>query len=129
MKVQTKAKMIGEFGCLFFCYLYCSGQYTDDKDAIVKACEFMDNRLLDADCTVLDADTLLWTLTGKRYRVTKEKISDISEIREKTPVKYQCGQYGHWVVVENGKIIFNSLDWSNCVQNGKPVEMRVINER
>jgi hypothetical protein len=41
-------------------------------------------------------------------------------------VKFTNGKYSHWVVVENGKVVFNSLQYSNCVEKGKPTEARII---
>jgi hypothetical protein len=56
----------------------------------------------------------------------KVQIKDIKKIKEKTIVKFINGKNGHWVVAENGKVVFNSLQYSNCVENGRPTEARII---
>jgi hypothetical protein len=56
----------------------------------------------------------------------KVQIKDIKKIKEKTIVKFTNGKNGHWVVVENGKVVFNSLQYSNCVEKGKATEARII---
>ena len=50
----------------------------------------------------------------------------IKKIKEKTIVKFTNGKYSHWVVAENGKVVFNSLKYSKCVSEGKPTEARII---
>lgn len=124
---QTRAEMIGKYSCLAMCYLYCVGiEPKSDGEMIKYISAAMDKGLLDAECTVLSAANLLRHFTGKEYLVTKEKITDIENIKEPTPVRYTNNGYGHWVVVQNGKIVFNSLAHSVCVEKGKPTEARVI---
>ena len=36
------------------------------------------------------------------------------------------GKVGHWVGVEEGKVVFNSLTYSRCLEEGKPTECRII---
>ena len=56
----------------------------------------------------------------------KVQIKDLKKIKEKTIVKFTNGKYSHWVVAENGKVVFNSLKYSKCVSEGKPTEARII---
>ena len=51
--------------------------------------------------------------------VTKEQFNDLSKVKC-WPVRYVYNGKGHWVVVEKGKIVFNSLINSQCVAKGKP---------
>jgi hypothetical protein len=56
----------------------------------------------------------------------KKQITTIKNIKEKTIVRFTIGNTGHWVVAENGKVVFNSLKYSKCVSEGKPTEARII---
>lgn len=126
MKVQDLAASIGAGGCLFFCYLYCSGAYTSESDALKKAAEAIENGTIEKDCTVSHPERIFYENAGRRVRVIKKKISSLDEIKEKTPVNFVNGNFNHWVVVENGKVVFNSLERSVCVAKGKPTEARII---
>lgn len=126
MKVQDLAASIGAGGCLFFCYLYCSGAYTSESDALKKAAEAIENGTIEKDCTVSHPERIFYENAGRRVRILRKKISSLDEIKEKTPVNFVNGQFNHWVVVENGKIVFNPLERSVCVAKGKPTEARII---
>ena len=127
---QTRAEMIGKYGCLAMCYLYCVGVAPESEGEMIKhVSTAMDKGLLDEECTVLNASKLLEHFTGKKFTVTKKTISDIKNIQEATPVRYTYNGKGHWVVVENGKIVFNSIANSICVKYGKPDSARVISLR
>lgn len=124
---QTRAEIIGKYGCLAMCYLYCVGICPESEGEMIKHISgAMDKGLLDEECTVLNAGKLLEHFTGKRFFVEKKTISDIKKIKEATPVRYVYNGKGHWVVVEDGKIVFNSIANSVCVKNGKPDSARVI---
>ena len=60
-----------------------------------------------------------------------KNITSIKDIKKRTPVKYERidengKKHAHWVGVENGKIGFNSLKTSLCVNKGKPVTARIL---
>lgn len=126
LKVAKNIKAIGDSSCLAMCYLYCVGIDGDASDycmTISNAMEYSaklpeDKQFLNADCTVLDAAAFLEFETGKHFKVLKKEFNDISEIKEPTPVRFSYNGYSHWVVIEDGKIVFNSLANSNCVNKG-----------
>lgn len=127
---QTRAEMIGKYGCLAMCYLYCVGVAPESEGEMIKhVSTAMDKGLLDEECTVLNASKLLEHFTGKKFTVTKKAISDIKNIQEATLVRYAYNGKWHWVVVENGKIVFNSIANSVCVKYGKPDSARIISLR
>lgn len=129
-KLQKNIEQIAKNGCLAMCYLYCLGLEGSEMDYIGNVSDAIDFGYLDKDCTVFDADKYLGFFAGvERYKVLKKNISSISEIKDRTPVCYEYGKNRHWVVVENGKIVFNSLANSRCVARGKPVEARIITLR
>lgn len=127
MKIQDKALSIGKYGCLAFCYLYCLGIEGDDM--LRQVARAMDKGFIASDCTVLDAGAFLEYFSGRKFNVEKKAINSIKEIKNPTPVRYDNGASSHWVVVENGKIVFNSLEESFCVMNGKPSTARIITMR
>lgn len=113
--------------CLFYSYLYCAGiGFDTEEDALYEAGKMLRRGILGKDGTVLDADALLYAYTGRKARVTKQDITSIDGIREKTPVRYDHNGRSHWVVVENGEIVFNSVENSVCAAKGKPAAARII---
>ena len=78
------------------------------------------------DCFVEDAISLMKVANTKKvYSVIKKDVSSISGIKLGA-VRYSYNGYSHWVLVEDGKVIFNSLDDSQCVKYGTPKESRLI---
>ena len=64
---QTRAEMIGKYGCLAMCYLYCVGVAPESEGEMIKhVSTAMDKGLLDEECTVLNASKLLEHFTGKK---------------------------------------------------------------
>jgi hypothetical protein len=126
MKLQSKAKMIGEYGCLAMCYIYCSGIKEDFAHYMDLISKTMDMRILDSDCTVLSAQRFIKYVSGRNAQITKKAISTIEDIKEKTPVRFSRNGFSHWVVVENGQIVFDSLDSSKCVKYGTVDSARII---
>lgn len=113
--------------CLFYCYLFCIGiDFATAEDAFEEADKRRRQGILGNDGTVLDAERLLGAFLGYKPSVTKQEITSIGGITKKTPVRYDYNGHSHWVVVENGKIVFNSIENSVCVAKGKPVTARII---
>lgn len=84
--------------------------------------------VIDDEATVLNADKYLYYCASQlqRFRVTKKEIIDITTIKEATPVRFDYKGGMHWVVVENGQIVFDAWKNSQCVRYGKPTTARVI---
>ena len=126
---QTKAETIGKWGCLAFCYLYCIG-YKDVSDGqlIKMVSDAIDQGIIDKDCTVNNARNFIKFFTNKNCFVDKQPIKEISKIKDATPVLYSMdgGKSGHFVVVENGKIVYNPLSYSRNVEKGVPISARFI---
>lgn len=123
---QSKALAIGKYGCLAMCYLYCIGIDGSESDYIRYIADAMERGYLDGECTVLDANRLLFAFSGRKFNVEKKVCTNINKITEPTPVRYDYGTKQHWVVVANGEIVFNSITDSECVARGRPSTMRVI---
>ena len=127
---QTVALNIGNYGCLAMCYLYCIGfNNVSDSTMIKMVADALSQGILSDDCSVKSGAWLCEYFTGKKYFVDKQKITDISNIKNPTPVFYGInGKDGHCVVVADGKIVFNPLRYSNNVINGQPVLARFISQ-
>ena len=123
---DPKLKAIKDYACCAFSLIYWLGIDCEDVDAVMLVSDLINKHALDTDCTVYWSECIK-QLTGREMEsLEKVQIKDIKKIKEKTIVKFTNGKYSHWVVVENGKIVFNSLKYSNCVENGKPTEARII---
>lgn len=128
LELADNIREIGQNGCLAMCYIFCAGidpeneiEYLRTVNNAIKA------NILGKDCTVKDAEKFIQWLTGRKTTVVKKSLQETSGITEPTPVRYKAeGRDGHWVVVENGKIVFNSVSNSVNVTKGKPVEARII---
>lgn len=125
---QSRALAIGKYSCLAMCYLYCIGIDGDEMDYIKCISDAIDNGYLDSECTVLDANKFLFAFSGRKFEVEKKVCASINNIKDPTPVRYTYQGNSHWVVVENGEIVFNSLLNSVCVSKGRPDTMRVIHK-
>lgn len=131
---QSEIKIISDYSCLAQCYIYCCGIEPDTKhyfnivyDAV---CAGAKKSGIGADCTVEDATLFIKWLTGRTIPVYKKVIATITAIKERCPVEYDRIVDGkkltHFVVVENGEIVFNPLAFSNCVEYGRPVSARIL---
>lgn len=128
LEIADNIKEIGKNACLAMCYIYCAGV---DPDNEIEYIRIVNNAIkagiIAKDCTVKSAEQFLQWLTGRKTTVVKKTVADIKEIKQAAPVRYIAdGYFGHWVVVEDGKIVFNSLVNSINVTKGKPAEARII---
>ena len=130
MKIQTFCEKAREGACLAFCYISAAlGKVIPEKmfgilwDAAGK-------NIIDANdnCYVNDAIALMKLANpNKKYAVIKKDITSLEELNgELAAVSYKNGGYNHFVLVEKGQIVFDSLDDSKCVKYGKPTTARII---
>ena len=121
-----KLKSIKDYACCAFTLLWWLGIDCDDITAIMTVSDLIKSHALDEDCTVHWAKCIE-QLTGRQMEsLEKVQISSIKKIKERTIVRFIKNSAGHWVGVENGKVVFNSLAYSKCVAEGKPTEARII---
>ncbi|MBQ5998033.1 MAG: DUF261 family protein [Treponema sp.] len=125
---QTVIQEFNNNTCLFMCYIYCCGLLPDTLegwlDYYIRA---LKAKCIGDDGFILDAEKLIFCLSGRKVSVTKKEIKSLSEIKEMAPVLFSInGKDGHFVVVENGQIVFNPLEVSQNVNKGKPISARII---
>lgn len=123
---ERKLFNIKEYACCAFTLLWCLGYEPDDVEAINTVADMIESGAIGKDCTVNWKDAVLF-LSGRTVsKVEFKEIDSIKDIKERTPVRFDCNKKSHWVGVENGEVKFNSLAYSYCVENGKPTTMRKI---
>ena len=122
-----KLKAIKDYACCAFSLIYWLGIDCSDVDAIMLVSDLMKHNALDVDCTVYWAECIRQLTVREMESLEKVQIKYLKKIKEKTIVKFSNGGYSHWVVCEHGKVVFNSLQYSNCVENGIATEAMIIN--
>lgn len=124
-------------GCLAMCIIYVA---TDGEantivmyDSLLK---MLQKGILGENCFVKNLEVLTATLADdflphsmafSKYRWVKvTRLKDVGD--EYTLLKYKAAttKEGHWVVARNGEIVFNGLDSSINVNEGKIVEARQL---
>lgn len=135
MKVQSLCSQLGKTGCLAFCYAriatdgYGGCELDRDIHLIKSLAHAQKLNLLAKDFTVLNAEKLIHFVNPLvKAIVTKKKISSLNEIKthEYCCVNFVNGSANHWVWVKYGRVFYNSLDTSLCVEKGNPVDARII---
>ena len=129
MGIQDFFKAAGNGACLALCYVRASlGKDATPQmmiDVLYKAAE---RNIINVkkDCFVEDAIALMKVANPtKVYSVIKKDVSSIAGIKLGA-VRYSYNGYSHWILVEDGKIVFNSLEDSQCIKYGMPKEARFI---
>ena len=119
-------EIVENYGCCAFVLLWCLGIEPDDLQAIELICKMIDIKAIDEKHRVVWAPAIKF-LTGREVTVEfKEDIKDILWIKDRTPVRYEYKGNEHWVGVERGMIAFNPLEYSQCVDKGRPMGARLI---
>ena len=124
MQVQTFLSNVASGCCLALCYLYQAG-VTEPMKQVELLWKAMDRGIIEKDGYVNNAEALLRLASNKSYNVTKSTMYD-----EDKPV-IACWSYNgnnHFVIIngKDKKVIWNPLDYSNCVAKGKITSYRVI---
>ena len=116
LSIQVFFKSAGNGACLALCYIRAAlGKDATPQmmiDALYKAAERNIVNALEQAFDYVDA-------------VIKKDVSSIAGIKLGA-VRYSYNGYSHWVLVEEGKIVFNSLDDGQCVKYGTVKEVRLI---
>lgn len=120
-------KTIGQSGCCALCALYVVNPYLPDLDALVTVAGEI-GKGLDADCTV-NWHPFIKNVFGKEITIKFidiDGLDDIKHAKGKLIVRFDYASKSHWVVCEKGKIVFNPLEHSNCVEKGKARAARIM---
>lgn len=123
-------KKISDNACCAFVVMWCLGIEPEDINAIKYVQEMRQKEIIRNDCVVF-WNKIVPYLTGRDLEnVEFKKIDSIKNIKSRTPVLYALDGneegVGHWVGIEKGRIGFNPKKYSVNVENGKPVEARIL---
>lgn len=102
---------------MLLCYAYIAG--VKEQTVFDRLEELIDKKLIDKDCTVLDAEGVIYLLSKRKKKVTKETVIPEGLYVCKYEYTDKNGVYhAHWVVKKGTSIVYNSLDNSQCVKIG-----------
>jgi len=139
-QIQSICEEAGKYSCLAFCYANAV------LDALSVPAELRDNIALSAiigayrDGTFIEDEFFVKNPVGfmqqlasslnKRIKcnVTKQPVTSYKDLPETgyACVRHSYNGKSHWVLAKNQTRIFDSLDDSYCVKNGRPDSARVI---
>ena len=123
--IQTTCEKIGESGCCLLSFLYAIG--VDPILAIIDYDDLVKNGLIATDCTIQD-----YVKLAKYFKVECSLMyssNTLAYIKDKMYLgRWTRNGYNHFVVMKNGKVIWNPLDVSKCVNEGTLSDIRVIKE-
>lgn len=138
MRSQSFCLNVGRYGCLAICYIYAALDYTKDISSwndeekvnkeILDTLQFVfyNSNALSKDMSVTDADALFKCLSIRckvtKYLYDKEK----DQLDGYNCVNFINGMNNHWVLYKDSRLLYNSLDFSNCVENGYISDVRKI---
>ena len=124
MQIQSFLSNVANGCCLALCYLHIAG-VTEDLKKIDLLWKAMDRGIIEKDGYVNDAAALLRLATNKSFNIMKS-----TDYNEDKPViaKWEYNGNAHFVIVngKDKKVIWNPLDYSNCVAKGKITSYRVV---
>lgn len=123
---DEKLKTIAKYGCCAFTALWIMGIDKELESICLVADEM--GKGLDNECTVYWFD-FFKHISGREIKVEFreiKKLSDLLDVKGRCAVRFDFNGKSHWVGVEKGKVVYNSLKHSVCVEKGKPTKARII---
>lgn len=122
MNIQSICESMGKYACLIFCDCFLVG--IEPIEAIKQFNDLVEKRITKEDCFVNSHTNLIYALSGRRVNYIK---SDTPPNDDRLYISnYVYKNSNHFVVCQDGQIVFNSLDDSQCVKYGKPCDYRWI---
>lgn len=127
-KISKNIKTIADNACCAFTFMWILGYDPENADAIETVSNAIEAGVIKSDCTVKWVEFAEW-LAGRKITVTFKDIKSLDEVKNvkgRIAVRFNYNGKAHWVGVENGKVVFNSLINSVCVTKGQPTTCRII---
>lgn len=121
MNIQSFYINAGKWACLSLCYLEMAGIADDNKTKYL--IDAINKKYIEEDFYVAKPIKFL-NMSGLKAKDIMKKQYVPSE--EKQIVEWQYKGLSHFVIMQNDKIIYNSLDDSFVIKNGKPIWTRTI---
>jgi len=141
MNLQDKMKVFGDYACLAMDYIYaalCDKAGKEEREipglmdimvttSLLSA--FDDKKLLDDECTVMNASALMLAVSGNKYTVEKKTITSIDDIPNDgkwRAIRKSYNGHSHWALWRGNTLVFNSLSRSVCYEKGTFDQVREI---
>lgn len=123
--IQAKMKELFGGSCYGYCLAYLFGDNKSIKYLTSCFLEGWKRGFVDDDGYVSMPLKYIEMISGIRYKdVEKPEIYKIEEIKEPIIVEWQYNGGSHFVVVEEGSVVFDPAGNSNSVKFGIPVSIR-----
>lgn len=129
MNIQDFMLSAGKGACLALCYIRTAlGKDATPTQMFGALWKAVENGIVGEDMFVKDAIGLMMlTNPNKTYNVVKKNITTLNDLNgELAAVNFEHKGFNHFILVENGNVLFDSLDDSKCVTYGKPTSARII---
>lgn len=132
---QTLMESLANNMCLLSCYFYIAAKKVGlevTNYTVMKACiDAWRAEKVNDECYVSNPEALIKFWTGEKASVShvndQQEIVNYLRSGDMVIAKYSIdGKNGHFVVMQNNKIIFNSLESSRTVDKGTVVSLRVV---
>lgn len=118
---QDKIQELANNCCLFMCYVWTNKPSVTYAEMLKYLALAIEKDYVSETGFVKDADKLIKLVTGKEVQVLMTNINP----NKKCIANFVYGRNNHWCCVdENDNIIYNPLEYSNCVANGTIYEYR-----
>lgn len=126
--IQDDLISMGNNACLALCYLKAAlemkGQPAKDQTLLDNLAALYYGHIISSDCYV-DSATKIFDFAGVKARVTKMEGPQVNAAKY-VVANYKYGRNNHFVLFKDGRLYFNSLDHSKCVELGYITDVRVI---
>lgn len=131
INIEKKISNIKKYGCCAFCTLWALGYDAISNDEAIKLLiRGIETGALEEDCTV-NWKQFAKLITNENYDVEmldliNQTKDELKNYQGRIIVRFDNGNNYHWVGYENGKLAFNSLNYSYCVEYGRPTKIRIL---
>lgn len=122
MKIQDKIKELADGLCLALCYCEMWGIH-EDSDKLKIIAEALRRGYIEWDGTVVNPIGIA-VLCGHN-EVRDIKRATTYDGNDTVVANFTHNGFNHFVLVKNGKVVWNSLEKSVCVQNGHIESYRI----
>lgn len=119
---QDKIKELADNCCLALCYIWAFEPDVSYAKMIKYLGAALDKGYISESGFVNDADKLIFMVSGKRTQVLYSTTNN----GKMCIANWKFDKNNHWTVVDaDNNVLYNPLEYSNCVSNGKIVEYRI----
>lgn len=119
---QDKIKELANNCCLAMCYIWSFEPDVSFAKMIKYLGVALDKGYISESGFVNDADKLIFMVSGKTTKVFYSTQNN----GKMCIANFVNGKNNHWCVVDaNDNVLYNPLEYSNCVENGHIEEYRI----